>query len=166
MTCGQLLQKGPVEAEYVTLTDVRLCRGGFAFWRDAMSPGDVDVFIPAYPAALQSEPSPRDLRLLLEVQDADDWQRIRNAGVLELTCQVHLGSARVGDWAQKHLETKYPGIQFANLVVLTVGLHEPTMAKAGSLWRHGIVASSAGALSMVWLLWRRKAAPVTSDPIR
>ena len=92
MTCGQLLQKGPVEKEYVTLTDVRLCRGGFAFWRDAMSPGDVDVFIPAYPATLQSEPQPRDLRLLLEVQDADDWQRIRNAGVVELTCQVHTGS--------------------------------------------------------------------------
>ena len=81
-----------------------------------MSPGDVDVFIPAYPAALQSEPPPPDLKLLLEVQDADDWQRIRDAGVVELTCQVHIGSARVADWAQKHLESKYPGIQFPNLV--------------------------------------------------
>jgi hypothetical protein len=157
MTCGQLLQKGPVEAEYVTLTDVRLCRGGFAFWRDAMSPGDVDVFIPAYPAALQSEPPPSDLKLLLEVQDADDWQRIHNAGVVELTCQVHNGSGRVADWAQKHLEINYRGIQFANLSVLTVGLHEPTMAKAGSLLRHGIAATSAGAVALVWLLWRRKA---------
>jgi hypothetical protein len=166
MTCGQLIQKEPVEAEYVTLTDVRLCRGGFAFWRDAISPSDVDVFIPAYPVALQSEPPPRDLRLLLEVQDAEDWQRIRNAGVVELTCQVHTGSGRVADWAQKHLETKYPGLQFANLLVLTVGLHEPTMAKAGSLLSHGIVATSAGAVALVWLMWRRKAAPVTSDPIR
>ena len=149
MTCGQLLQKGPVKEEYVTLTDLRLCRGGFAFWRDAMSPGDVDVFIPAYPAALQSEPPPSDLKLLLEVQDADDWQRIHDAEVLELTCQVHTGSARVADWAQKHLETRYPGIQFANLVVLTLGLHEPTMAKADGLWRHGVVASSAGAVGLV-----------------
>ena len=94
MTCGQLLQKGAVEGEYVTLTDVRLCCGGFAFWRDAMSPGDVDVFVPAYPATLQSEPPPRDLKLLLEVQDTDDWQRIRNAGVFELTCQVHLSRTR------------------------------------------------------------------------
>ena len=59
----------------MTLTDVRLRGGEFAFWRDAMSPGDVDVFIPAYPAALQSEPQPRDLRLLLQVQDADEWGR-------------------------------------------------------------------------------------------
>jgi len=170
MTCGQLLQKGPVAEEYVTLTDVRLCRGGFAFWRDAMSPGDVDVFVPAYPGVLQSEPSPRDLRLLLEVQDADDWQRIRNSVVVEITCQVHTGSGRVDDWAQKHLETKYPGIQFANLLVLTVGLHEPTMAKAGSLLRHGISATLAGAGILVWLRWRRKASmapsgPVSSEPV-
>ena len=165
MTCGQLLQKGPVEGEYVTLTDVRLCGGGFAFWRDAMSPGDVDVFIPAYPATLESEPPPRDLRLLLEVQDADDWQRIRNAGLVELTCQVHTGSGRVADWAQKHLESKYPGIQFANLVVLTIGLHEPTTAKAGSLWRHGIVATSAGAVILVWLPWRRKVTAAPSGPV-
>jgi len=164
MTCGQLFQKGPIAEEYVTLADVRLCRGGFAFWRDAMSPGDVDVFIPVYPAALQAEPPPSDLRLLLEVQDADDWQRIRDAGVVELTCQVHTGSRRVADWAQKHLETKYPGIRFANLVVLTVGLHEPTMAKAGSLRRHGILASSAGAVLMLWLWWRRKVSMVSSGP--
>jgi hypothetical protein len=156
MTGEQLLQKGLVAEEYVTLTDVRLCRGGFAFWRDAMSPGDVDVFIPVYPAALQSEPQPRDLRLLLEVQAADDWQRIRNAGMVELTCQVHAGAARVAGWAQKQLETKYPGIQFENLVVLTVGLHEPTTAKASNLWRHGVVASSIGTMLMLWLLWRRK----------
>ena len=165
MTCGQLFQKGPIAEEYVTLTDVRLCRGGFAFWRDAMSPGDVDVFIPVYPAALQAEPPPSDLRLLLEVQDADDWQRIRNAGVVELTCQVHTGSGRVADWAQKYLETKYPAIQFANLLVLTVGLHEPTMAKAGSLLRHSIVATSAGAALLVWLLWRRKASTALSRPV-
>jgi hypothetical protein len=64
MTCDQLLLKGPVGEETVTLTDVRLCGGGFAFWRDAMSPGDVDVFIPVYPVALQSEPPPSDLKLL------------------------------------------------------------------------------------------------------
>ena len=170
MTCAQLLQKGPVKEEYVTLTDVRLCRGGFAFWRDAMSPGDVDVFIPAYPAVLQSEPPPPDLRLLLEVQDADDWQRIRDAGMVELTCQVHARSGRVADWAQKHLETKYPGIQFANLLVLTVGLHEPTMAKAVSLLRHGIVATSGGGVLLLWLWWRRKVStarpvPVSSEPV-
>src|SRR5262245_40254753 len=165
MTCGQLLQKGTVKKEYVTLTDVRLCRGGYAFWRDAMSPGDADVFIPVYPAALQSEPAPPDLKLLLEVQDADDWQRIRDAEVVELTCQVHAGSARVADWAQKHLESKYPGIQFANLLVFTVGLHEPTMARAGSLLRHGIVATSAGAVAVIWLLWRRKASMTLSGPV-
>ena len=149
----------------MTLTDVRLCRGGFAFWRDAMSPGDVDVFIPAYPAALQSEPPPRDLRLLLEVQDADDWQHIRNAVAVELTCQVHKGPARVAAWAQKHLESKYPGIQFANLVVLTVGLHEPTMARAESLLRHGIVATSTGAVVLVWFLWRRKVSTAPSGTV-
>ena len=106
-----------------------------------------------------------DLRLLLEVQDADDWQRIRDAGVVELTCQVHTGSGRVADWAQKHLETKYPGIQFANLLVLTVGLHEPTMAKAGSLLRHGIVATSAGGVLLLWLGWRRKLSMASPGPV-
>jgi hypothetical protein len=135
-----------------------------------MSPGDVDVFIPGYPAALQSEPQPHDLRLLLEVQDADDWQRIRNAGVVELTCQVHVGSGRVADWAQKDLQAKYPGLQFANLLTLTVGLHEPTMVKAGSLLSHGIAATSAGAVLLLWLLWRRKTSmapsgPVSSEPV-
>jgi hypothetical protein len=165
MTGEQLLQKGPVEAEYLTLSDLRLCRGGFAFWRDAMSPGDVDIFIPVYPATLESEPRPGDLRLLLEVQDADEWQRIRNAGTVELTCQVHAGAARVADWAQKHLESQYPGIQFAILVVLTVGLHEPTMTKAGNLLRQGILAASAAAMALVWLLWRRKAAARRSAPL-
>ena len=111
MTCGQLLQKGPVAEEYVTLTDVRLCSRGFAFWRDAMSPGDVDVFIPAYPATLQSEPQPHDLRLLLEVQDADDWQRLREAGG-----GTHMSSSH---WVQacRRLGAKRsgPSIQVSNL---------------------------------------------------
>lgn len=171
MTCAQLLQNRSVDAEYVTLTDLRLCRGGFAFWRDAMSPGDVDVFVPAYPAALQSEPASPDLRLLLEVQDAEEWQRIRSGSMVELTCQVHTGSGRVADWAKEDLAAKYPGLEFTNLLVLTVGLHEPTMAKAGSLWRHGVVATSTGAVLLLWLLSRRKrsfaapSGPVSSEPV-
>jgi hypothetical protein len=165
MTAGQLLEKRPVSGEYVTLIDVRLCRRGFAFWHDAMSPGDVDVFIPAYPATLEQEPVPSDLKLLLEVQDAGDWQRIRDTGVIELTCLVNSGSRQVADWAQKHLETKYPGIQFSNLLVLTVGLHEPTTAKTTSLLRHGVFASTVGALAVVWILWRRKAPMAPLGPV-
>jgi hypothetical protein len=86
-------------------------------------------------------------------------------GRIELTCQVHTGSRRVADWAQKDLGAKYPGIQFANLQVLTVGLHEPTMAKAGSLLRHGIVATSAGAVLLVCLLWRWKASTTRSESV-
>ncbi len=157
MTCGQLLQKGPVAGEYVTLTDVRLCQSGFAFWRDAMSPGDVDVYIPIYPASLQQEPPPPSLALLLEVLDSVDWQRIRDAEVVELTCLVHPGIGRVDAWALEDLWTKYPGLRLANLLVVTVGLHEPTMAKARSLLTHGILASSTGAAVLVVLLWRRKA---------
>ncbi len=163
MTCEQMLQKGPGAGEYVTLTDVRLCRRGFAFWRDAMSPGDVDVFIPVYAAAFQQEPTPPDLVLLLEVQDSSDWQRIRDAEVVELTCQVHAGIGRVANWAQKDLAAKYQGLRLANLSVLTVGLQEPTMAKARSLLTHGIVASLVGVAVLIWLVWRRKASVVGSE---
>ena len=165
MTAGQLLEKRPVSGEYVTLIDVRLCRRGFAFWHDAMSPGDVDVFVPIFPAALPSEPAPRDLKLLLEVQDADDWRRIRDTEIAEVTCQIHQGGGRVDDWAQKDLGSKYPGLHFPDVVVLTVGLHEPTMAKAGNLLRDGIVAASAGVLALAWTLWQRKAPTAPLGPV-
>ena len=164
MTCAELVQKGPVAEEYVTLTEVRLCRRGFAFWRDAMSPGDVDVFIPVYPATLPSEPEPNELKLLLEVRDSADWGRIRS-GLVEVTCKVQAGAGRVDDWAQKDLGPKYPGLQFANLLVLTVGVHEPTMAKVDTLLRHGIVSALAGVLALAWILWRRKAATTSLGPV-
>src|SRR5262245_20919198 len=162
MTCRQLLLRGHVADEYVTLTDVRLCRRGFAFWRDAMSPSDVEVFVPVFPADLPSEPASPDLKLLLEVQDADDWRRIRDSGTAEVTCQVHEGGLRVEDWAQRDLGLKYPGLHFAEVLVLTVGLHEPTMAKADMLLRHGIVATSVAVAILLWLRRRKAsmAAPV------
>lgn len=163
MTCGQFLQRWPGAEQYVTLTDVRLCRSGFAFWRDAMSPSDVDVFIPVYPGPLQQEPPPRDLELLLEVQDSDAWQRIREAEVVEVTCLVQPGAGRVDDWAQEVLRTRYPGLRLANLRVVTVGLHEPTMATARSLLNHGIVGSSVGVVALVVLLGRRKTTAMRSE---
>lgn len=154
ITCEQLLRNGPGQDGYATLTDVRLCGKGYAFWRDAMSPGDVDVFVPVYAGNLPREPEPPELALLLEVQDASDWQRLRGAEVVEFTCQVHSTANRVPDWAQSSLAEKYRGIRFADLKVLTVGLREPTLAKARQLLRHGTLASGAGAALLGWLLWR------------
>ena len=154
MTCEQLLKNGPGPDGYATLTDVRLCGKGYAFWRDGMSPGDVDVFVPVYAAALPREPEPHELALILEVQDASDWQRLRSAEVVEFTCQVHSSANRVPDWAQSGLAEKYRGIRLADLKVLTVGLHEPTLAKARTLLWHGTCASTVGAALLGWLLWR------------
>jgi len=157
MTCEQLLRNGPGPDGYATLTDVRPCGKGYAFWRDAMSPGDVDVFVPVYAAALPREPEPHELTLLLEVQDAGDWQRLRGAEVVEFTCQVHSTANRVPDWAQSGLAEKYRGIRLADLKVLTVGLHEPTLAKARLLLVHGTWATTVGAALLGWLMWRGRA---------
>jgi hypothetical protein len=156
MSCEQLLKNGPGQDGYATLTDVRLCRKGYAIWRDAMSPGDVDVFVPVYAANLPREPEPHELTLLLEVQDAGDWQRLRSTEVVEFTCQVHSAADRVPDWAQSGLAEKYRGIRFADLKVLAVGLHEPTPAKARQLLWHGTLACGAGAALFGWFMWRRQ----------
>jgi len=128
-----------------------------------MSPGDVDVFVPVFPAALSSEPAPLDLKLLLEVRDVNDWRRIRDGQTAEVTCQAHEGGGRVDDWVQKDLGSKYPGLHFAGVLVLTVGLHEPTMAKAHMLLKHGIVAIAVSVAILLWLQRRKAsmAAPVT-----
>lgn len=167
MTCEQLLRNGPAPDGYTTLTDVRLCGQGYAYWRDGMSPGDVDVFVPVYAGNLPREPEPHELALLLEVQDAGDWQRLRSAEVVEFTCQVHASANRVPAWAQSALAEKYRGIRLADLKVLTVGLHEPTLAKARTLLWHGVCASTVGTALLAWLLWRGESAgtppPVASE---
>lgn len=155
LTCAEFLQQAPGINDYFTLTEVRLGQRGQAFWRDAQSPGDVDVFVPVYPAQLPQEPPAQELNLVLEVQDADSWQRLRGAGAVEFTCLVTQGSERIPAWAQHYLADTYRGLQFGKLTVLTVGLHEPTRAKAQSLlWSGSVATGLAGVLLCVSWLWR------------
>ena len=55
LTCADLARDGPSPDGRVTITDLRRCGGGaVATHRD----GDLDLYVPAYPADLKEEPGP------------------------------------------------------------------------------------------------------------
>jgi hypothetical protein len=158
MTCTQLAQRGPSPDGYVRLTDVRPCRQGPVFWRDGLSPGHVELYIPAYPSGLENEPDPAHLSFLLEILDDDELRLLELPGTGDLTCEVQRGPGRVEEWARRALEVKYAGLRLADLWVLTVGLHEPTASRARSAMAYGIGSILAGGTILAWLTWRRKPA--------
>jgi hypothetical protein len=61
------------------------------------------------------------------------------------------------------LEVKYPGLQLADIWVLTVGLHEPTASRARTAMAYGIGSILAGGTIVAWLSWRRKPATTASE---
>src|SRR5262245_24263647 len=69
MTCEQLFRNGPPADGQVTVTDVQPCKKGFVATRHD---GDLDLYVPAYPAPLGREPDPPDLKLLFQVWNDDD----------------------------------------------------------------------------------------------
>jgi hypothetical protein len=73
----------------VILTDIRPCSRGFVATR---SDGDLDLYIPAYPAGLAQEPGPADLVFLLQVWSDEDRQRLLDLpGPIDVSC-----------WAKSH----------------------------------------------------------------
>src|SRR5260370_837764 len=132
MTCEQLAQNGPGGKQFLRLTDVRLCAGGHAFHRDMDAA--LETYIPFYSARLGREPRPGELTLVLEILDDRDRERLLGSpNVGELPCQIR-PNARLEPWAQQELATKYPGIALAPCRVVTVGLQEPTVARANRSW--------------------------------
>src|SRR5262249_41823367 len=87
MTLSQLAQRGPGPDGYVRLTDLRPCRQGPVFWRDGLSPGHIELYIPAYPAGLEHEPEPGRLSYLLEILDEDQRRLLLEPPrPVEVTC--------------------------------------------------------------------------------
>lgn len=156
MTYDQLVQQGPGADTYVTLSDVRLCSRGYVFRRDSLSPADMELYIPVYPARLEPEPEPRDLVFVLEVRDDEARERLLGQqGAAALTCQVHRGPGRLEPWVQEGLAAKYPGLRLADVSVLTVGLHEPTARRARSAAIYGVMELLTGGAILAWLRWRK-----------
>jgi hypothetical protein len=153
MTCDQLVQNGPGVHRYVTLTDVRLCAGGYLFRRDGMDGNLDELCQPVCSAGLGQEPKPPELRLLLRITDDRDREKlIGQSGVVEFTCGVQRGVSQIDPGIVSGLEKNYPGLRSADCWVLTVGNLEPTAARAQSIWWDGIVALLIGGVALLGAL--------------
>lgn len=172
MTCAELVKNGPGGHRFVRLTDVRLCSRGGALYRDMDAA--MEMYIPIH-SRREKEPEPADLSLLLEVHDdRDRTALLREPDVGELNCQVDRTVAGIGPSFVKVLESQYPGIRMGNLRLVSVGMHEPTQAKAERTWWYGALAFLLGAGLVAWGIgdwWRTPsrrpdhAGSADSDPI-
>jgi hypothetical protein len=146
MTCDQLIRNGPPKDGQVALTDLQPCEKGFVATRND---GDLDLYIPAYPAHLAGEPEPQDLKFLLQVwSDEDRHLLLDQPRPSEVTCWAtqrarivtfSRGPGEVGDWVQDQLRAKYPGIRLASMMVLTFGHGDtPTAERVRSAHQYGI----------------------------
>jgi hypothetical protein len=166
MTCAQLARNGPPADGQVILTDLKACGrtvGG-------ESDGDLDLYVPAYPAGLGREPAPPDLAFLVQMWDDDAWRRLRDGpGPVEVVCWVHRGArvveccrgpGEVEIWARDGLQTEYPGLRMADAWVLTVGHGStPTPERVQSAWNYGIGELLFGTAVLVCgavAAWRRR----------
>ena len=156
MTCDQLVRNGPGQNYYVTLTDVRLCSGGYLMRRDGMDGNLDELCQPVYSAALVREPQASELTLLLRITaDRAKDELIGQPGVVEFTCRASRNMSQIDAAMAMALEKKYPGIQLAQCWLLNVGHLEPTVARAERMTRDGIVALViGGALVLTWAAWR------------
>jgi hypothetical protein len=174
MTCDQLARNGPPADGQVTLTDLRPCGRGFVATR---CDGDLDLYIPAYPAGLGQEPEPPDLDFLLQVWSDEDRERLLDQpGPVEVTCWAHRGArvvefsrgpGQIEEWARKGLLEKYPGLRLADVWVLAFGHGStPTAERVRSAWQYGKWELALGAgvlvcgLVLAWLRSGGPAAPI------
>jgi len=159
MTCDQLVANGPGAAPYVTLTNARLCGGGFALERDSETGSLSQLIIPVYGGRPAEQPKPRDLALLLRICDDREKDRLfacRDAA--EFTCEVRPDASHVEGWLLEELARQYPGIRLERCRLLTVGLHEPTEARARSVFHTGLFLAAAGAVLVLFALRPLRAA--------
>jgi hypothetical protein len=153
MTCEQVIENGPGRNNYVWLTDVRL--GGAEAARRDMD-GALVSYIPIYPGRLVQEPAPADLRLLLEIFDDRDRDRLLAIpGPIEFAGEFWTRAERLDRWVYQVLEAKYPGVQVRKCRVVTVGLHEPTAIKATRSWWYGIISFLIGGTLLGWFFFVR-----------
>jgi len=154
MTCAELVRNGPGKNQFLKLTDVRLCSGGYAFYRDMDAA--MEMFIPIYSSRLAQEPPARELTLLLNIEDDRDRERLlARPDVDELICELWWRVDQLEPWVTDCLAAKYPGIRFRNCRVVSVGLHEPTPIKAQEVWWYGIVSFLLGGAALGLFIWLR-----------
>jgi hypothetical protein len=160
MTFDELQRNGPGAHPYVTVTDARVCAGGFAFDNDADTGALDQLIVPVYDGSLREEPKPRDLQFLLRICDGREKDRVfaRPDGV-ELTCEVRNDLGRIERWLLEDLAKQYPGIRLERCRLLTVGLHEPTEERARSVTLTGLTCLAAGALLGTLAFYRPFRAP-------
>src|SRR5215471_13999276 len=113
MTCDELVRNGPGKNQFLKLTDVRLCSGGYAFYRDMDAA--MEMFIPIYSSRLAQEPPARELTPLLNIEDDRDRERLlARPDVDELICELWWRVDQLEPWVTDCLAAKYPGIRFRN----------------------------------------------------
>jgi hypothetical protein len=155
ITCAQLLRHGPGPNHYVTVSGARLCSHGFVLDRDFETGSLRNLLHPIYPADLKQEPQPRDLALILRICDDRDSDRLLERPELdEFTCEVRCGPSQLEPYLCEALAAKYPEIRWDQCWVLSVGLHEPTEARAESIWWTGMFLVIVGGLVLAWPAFR------------
>jgi hypothetical protein len=162
VTCDDVVQNGPGGNQFMVLTDVRLCSRGEAFRRDMDA--DMQMYVPIYSTRLVKEPQPEDLKLLLEVLDDRERDRLLvRPDVGELMAEFWTPAAGLDPWVKDCLGALYPGMRLAKCRVLSVGLHEPSALRIRSAMQEGVVLLIVAVGCQVgWQIWRfgRKRCPV------
>ncbi|HJZ89601.1 MAG TPA: hypothetical protein VKE40_01935 [Gemmataceae bacterium] len=166
MTCDELIRNGPGGHRYLVLTDTALSVGKSVSERDSDT-GALELYHPAYPAAVAREPAAFEFRLILGIQDENDRRRVRDdrhhrreagqADLSPLTVEVTDTADRLPAWARDGLTLEYPGIPLGQCRVVTIGRDEPTVARAEELqWRGLGLLSIGGAAIFGWAIWRMR----------
>jgi hypothetical protein len=166
LTCDQLLQQGPPADGQVLVTDLCAYREAIGTRYD----GSLEAYAPAYSAGLPKEPTPPELKFLLQVWDDDAYDRLyKQPTAGEMACwanrtprfvEVCGGPGQIPTWVREHLEKKYPGIRLAHLMVLSIGHGStPTPEQVESAWNYGVGELVLGAAVLAFataLAWRRR----------
>jgi hypothetical protein len=158
MSCGDLIRMGRAAPQFVTLTDVHLCKNGHASRRDMDAA--IEFYVPVFSSSLKKAPPAADLGLLLEVLDDRELNRLlEQPAVGELTVELWTDARSLDPWVGNRLATIYPGIQLANCRVLSVGLHEPSEFRARHEWRDGmamlLLATACQIGAWMWRSFRK-----------
>ena len=154
LSCEDLFRKGRAAPQFVTLTDVQLCQRGYAFRRDMDAA--MEMYVPVFSTKLAKEPQAADLRLLLEVLDDRDRERlIEQPRVGKLTVEIWRDFQALDPWVGKRLAMIYLGIQLANCRLISIGLHEPSEVQSQRELQDGIgLLVLAMACQIAWCIWR------------
>ena len=128
LACEELGRLGPGDNIHVTLADFLPCAGDAVVLEYENSPRWHSAYLPVFPASLQAEPRPEELRVVLGLpagDEADLRQRLaldRPTGIVE---RLRDDRGRPESLAQV-LSQAYPGLDPQRCLVLHVGWSGPS----------------------------------------